>query len=232
MGRPLLDLAGQTFTYLFVEVYIGRRGHSSHYRCKCRCGTVVDVSRIALLNGTSKSCGCFRAERMGKLALAHGMARHKRDGSTKKSAEYKTWDGIKERCFNPNSTSYSNYGGRGVTMCEKWRHSFEEFFSYVGARPSSLHSIDRWPNRYGNYEPGNVRWATAVQQGRNKRTNRIVNYDGVSVCLVEAAEMAGLPYYIVKNRIYKGWSVEQALAEPVNEEKVNAWRRSRRMAGS
>ena len=221
MGRPLLDLKGQVFTYLTVVEFVGRRGNSSYYRCNCRCGSATEVSRSSLVGGQSKSCGCFRAERMQGLMRTHGMAGHKRDKSTKKSPEYKTWDGIKERCLNKNGNGYENYGARGISMAPEWRDSFEAFFAHIGPRPSPKHSIDRVDNT-GDYEPGNVRWATSVQQNRNKRSNRLVEYSGRTVCLAEAAELAGLPYYVVKNRIYKGWTVEDALAEPLDMRKSNA----------
>lgn len=226
MGRKLLDLKGQVFTYLTAMEFLGRQSHSSLWRCQCKCGSFINVQRGALVGGTVKSCGCFRIERMEKLKRTHGMAGHKRDGSTKKSPEYKVWDALKDRCLNPRNKNFHNYGGAGVGVCAEWQNSFENFFAHVGARPSANHSLDRWPDKWGDYKPGNVRWATPKEQGRNKRNNVMVTYGGVVMCLAEAAEIAGIPYHIMKNRIYKGWSKEDALGTPVDMRKSNAGRRT------
>src|SRR5262245_10496757 len=89
----------------------------------------------------------------------HGMAN---------SPEYQAWNSAKQRCTNPNDGSYSRYGGRGIRMCDEWVNSFEAFYNYIGPRPSSNHSLDRYPNNDGNYEPGNCRWATKSEQAKNR----------------------------------------------------------------
>jgi hypothetical protein len=86
-----------------------------------------------------------------------------------KAPEYKTWAKIKQRCHNPKDANYFRYGARGIAMCPKWRNNFEAFFADVGLRPSPSHSLDRFPNNDGGYEPGNVRWATITEQANNKR---------------------------------------------------------------
>lgn len=85
--------------------------------------------------------------------------------------EYNSWSGAKYRCFNPKGNGWKNYGGRGITMCPQWRNNFWAFFAHVGRKPSPTHSIDRYPDMNGHYEPGNVRWATKQEQARNSRVS-------------------------------------------------------------
>lgn len=133
----------------------------------------------------------------------------------KKTRLYRIWTNMVTRCTNPNFPAYRNYGGRGVGIFPEWRKSFAAFARDVGEPPTSTHSIDRWPNRDGNYEPGNVRWATREEQGRNRRGLIEVDFQGRRVCLTEAAEMAGLAYGTVYYRIVKhGWPIEKALSTP------------------
>jgi len=89
---------------------------------------------------------------MGSHGIKHGM---------RKEPEYRVWVGMKDRCYNPRNPQWMRWGGRGIKVCDEWRDDFMAFFRYVGKRPSAKHSIDRWPNNDGNYEPGNVRWATS-----------------------------------------------------------------------
>jgi len=127
--------------------------------------------------------------------------------------EYRIWSHAKSRCHNPNDAAYQNYGGRGVVMCQEWRESFEAFLAHVGPRPSSAHSIDRYPNNDGNYEPGNVRWATKKEQERNKRTNRVVEYEGVQRTMKEWAEVFGIKYETLIRRV-DAYGVDEAFALP------------------
>lgn len=130
------------------------------------------------------------------------------------SLEYVTWTAIKRRCLNPRASDYPNYGGRGITICDAWRDSFEAFLANVGRRPSSQHSIDRIDNN-GNYEPGNVRWATRREQANNMRTNRRLTFDGVTRTATEWARIVGMEPYLVHRRLSDGWSIERALNAPV-----------------
>lgn len=129
-------------------------------------------------------------------------------------SEYRIWTGIRTRCFNPHANNYHLYGGRGITMCEAWRTSFGAFLADVGPRPSPRHSIDRIDND-GDYEPTNVRWATHEEQGRNKRTNRLITFRGETHPLVVWANKIGLTTAVLKGRLYEGWSVERALTQPL-----------------
>jgi hypothetical protein len=115
-----------------------------------------------------------------------------------------------------------NYGGRGITVCDRWRESFENFFADMGERPSTKHSIDRYPDNNGNYEPGNCRWATDIQQARNKRTTRYIEYNDIKLPLVEWAESKGIKPATLKKRLRCGWSIEKALNAPVDHSRIKS----------
>lgn len=160
----LIDLVGQSFGRLMV---LGRAGIASNrratWRCRCVCGRETIVIGGDLRSGRTRSCGCLRKElRVRKIALKHG---HKANNITTRT--YNSWQGMLKRCTDPKSISYPRYGGRGIKVCERWLHSFENFLADMGERPDST-SLDRKDND-GNYEPGNCRWATFKEQANNKR---------------------------------------------------------------
>ncbi|OAH36994.1 hypothetical protein AX777_18320 [Sphingobium yanoikuyae] len=129
------------------------------------------------------------------------------------TSEHKTWAGMKARCLNPNNKFWPNYGGRGITVCDRWLNSFEAFYEDMGPKPSPKHSIDRIDVN-GNYEPGNVRWATDSEQMQNVRHNVRVTFQGDDVVLIEACRRAGIErkYKLIHARItYKGMTFEQAM---------------------
>jgi hypothetical protein len=152
------DISGQRFGRLDVREYRG----ASKWFCRCDCGNDRLVDTRALNAGQS-SCGCEKAERAAKMKLSHGLHG---------IPEYKVWKGMISRCELPSATGYENYGGRGIAVCDRWRHSFENFIADMGRRPSPRHQIDRYPNNDGHYEPSNCRWATPVQQAGNKRKRK------------------------------------------------------------
>jgi len=144
------------------------------------------------------------------MKLGESRLRHGHFVGGKMSPEYAAWSGIWSRCTNPNKSDYKNYGGRGISVSDRWK-SFEQFLVDVGERPSPQHSLDRYPDNDGNYEPGNVRWATRDQQARNKRTNRVVEFRGQEMVLMDAVKLAGVNYATARQRIEAGWSVDRAL---------------------
>lgn len=161
---PIRNLVGQRFGRLLVQ----RLSHvnvRSFWECLCDCGAVKVVA-LDHLTGKSAtvSCGCHRREAIAAALTRHGMA----GSGGKRSPEYRSWAHAKERCTNPNVNGWHYYGGRGVRMCEEWLADFTAFYEHIGPRPTPKHSVDRI-NVNGHYEPGNVRWATAHEQARNKQ---------------------------------------------------------------
>lgn len=143
--------------------------------------------------------------------LKHGQSRRK----TKRSPEYNTWRQMKHRCKN-QSKDFHRYGGRGIIVCDRWVNSFENFFADIGKRPSSNHSIERKNNDLG-YSPDNCCWATGVEQTRNrggKRTNRMVTFNGMTMCVADASAFTGLPINTIHNRLNRGLSDEEACLTP------------------
>jgi predicted nucleic acid-binding Zn ribbon protein len=190
---------------------IGRR--VSHQVCKCSCGNLVVVVNGSLQTGYTSSCGCFQKEIASKRATKHGM---------RGISEYDIWRSMAQRCNNQKSSSYTNYGGRGIVMCDRWldpENGFTNFYTDMGPRPSPKHSIDRI-DVDGNYCPENCRWATHKEQARNKRNNKMITYAGKTLCLVEWDEEVGIPYTTIWARLRNGWSVEEALTTPVRRKKV------------
>lgn len=215
--KPAKDLSGLKFNRLSVVECVGcTPQRNSIWKCKCDCGNECRVVGSSLVNGTITSCGCYRRERtaaMGRKTRKHGMWN---------TPEYKTWQGIIQRCENKNGSAYDDYGGRGIKVCERW-HQFENFLADMGKRPSPEHSIDRYPNNDGHYEPGNCRWATRKEQQRNRRNTTMVELNGVSKPLQQWAEETGICVETLYSRLFEAkWDVAVALTKPARLRKPSA----------
>lgn len=198
------SLKGKRFTRLLV-LDDGKRGKDSHwiYTCICDCGKTIEAHESRLIANRQKSCGCKRKEMMaaGDIRRTHGMGR---------SPEHRTWLRIKNRCHNPNAHNYSYYGGRGISVCDEWRNSFEAFFRDMGLRPSPKHSIER-DDVNGNYEKNNCRWATLKEQHANKRNSRRITYKGETKTLSEWARIFGINRCTISDRLKRGLAFEVAI---------------------
>lgn len=158
------EMTGHRFGKLLVQQMVGKSANGLvRWACVCDCGGTKVVNGASLRRGTTRSCGCLVVDVQRSRLTRHG---HKSGGGY--SPEYTAWSNIVARCTNPGAQAWANYGGRGITVCERWRADFTAFLADVGPRPSRAHSIDRI-NNDGHYEPGNVRWATRDVQARNRR---------------------------------------------------------------
>ena len=154
-------MISQKFNRLIIVEKWSIKGRT-YYKCVCDCGNKIIVRSDSLKSGNTKSCGCLKEEKDFINKIIHGQAI-----SNNHTKEYKAWEKMKVRCYNPNYHAYHRYGGRGIKVCDKWLNSFEAFFTDVGKAPSLDHSIDRIDND-GNYEPGNVKWSTQYEQVNNR----------------------------------------------------------------
>lgn len=192
-------LPGDRFGRLIVTAISSGRKRE----CLCDCGRVTTVERCNLTSGTTKSCGCLRAEVEKTASVTHGGTR---GGWT---PEYTVWHGMIQRCTNPRNPSYPRYGGRGISVSERWL-SFVHFLEDMGPRPSG-HSIDRVDND-GPYSLQNCVWAVDKQQQRNKRSNRTLTFRGKSQTIAAWAEELSIPYDTIYARLRRGWDDERALS--------------------
>lgn len=171
-----------------------------YVQCLCSCGREKRVSRNNLGRSVN-SCGCLNSETTAARNYVHGMSNTK---------TWKCWANMKARCSNPNETGYENYGGRGITVCDRWLESFKNFLEDMGEKPKGL-SIEREDNN-GNYEPGNCSWGTPQRQSRNRRSNRIIEHDGLSGTLTDWAEHIGVSVAVLSHRLGK---LKKTMAEAI-----------------
>lgn len=195
-----MDLTGQRFGRLTAIEHLYKQ---NTWRVRCDCGREKHVAGRALRSGCTRSCGCLNSELAASRKRTHGRAG---------TPEYRSWLAAKQRCDDPTD---ADYGGRGIKMCDEWAGNFQAFFEHIGPRPSIRHTLDR-VRVNGNYEPGNVRWATPFQQANNCRSNRLVTWRGKTRTIAEWAAETGLSYATVSQRITKyNWTPEEALTVPV-----------------
>ena len=176
--------------------------------CQCDCGNKKTIFQASLRHGQTQSCGCLHKERMSITSricnTKHGALRN---GSA--SPEYMAWDSMRQRCLNPRNVNYANYGGRGIGVCDRWS-DFSAFLADMGDRPGPDFSLDRIDNALG-YSPDNCRWATRTEQTRNTRNNVYLTVSGNRRLLLEFAEEYGVDAGVLRGRIRRGWSHEEAV---------------------
>lgn len=192
------DPVGRVYGALTV---LARKGYDGRrfvfWDVRCSCGTTKTVRAADVHDGKTTSCGCRK--------LVHGMS---------KSSEFRCWSAMKNRCLNSRVPAFHNYGGRGILVCERWLGDagFSNFLADMGPRPAGF-DLDRIDNN-GNYEPGNCRWTTRKVNGRNRRTNALVMFQGKMRPISECAELSGVAVGRLYSRIGRGWDIERAIAQP------------------
>lgn len=195
------DLSGRTFGRLVVVERGENFGSTVGWVCRCACGTLKTVRSVCLKRGHTASCGCYHRDRMRECHFTHGMTR---------KPEYQAWNHMIQRCYNERTCNFNNYGGRGITVCVRWRKAFINFFNDMGLKPSPKHSIDRINNNKG-YSPSNCRWSNCVQQAHNKRNTRHIFFKGETLCLKDWCRRLNIDYKNAHRRIFaRGWSIERA----------------------
>lgn len=182
------------------------RGKCKFWPCVCDCGNRTIVAHGHLQNGHTKSCNCLSKELTADINKIHGKS---------KTAEFKVWSGMKNRCSNHKDRSYKNYGSRGIKVCLRWQKSFKNFLADMGVRPSPKHSIERKNNDKG-YSPKNCVWAIKKVQANNTRANRVIKYRDTSKTLSQWSQLLKIDRKTLSCRIDRSkWSVEKAFTAPV-----------------
>lgn len=210
MKHTRIDMLGLQFGRLTVQQFAHTANGRAMWLCRCDCGESTLVSGKVLRSGHTQSCGCLGAERRVETTRKHGRSR-------KNDRTYNCWKDMRKRCNNPQSQYYYRYGGRGITVCERWA-SFENFLSDMGECPTG-YTIER-KNIDKGYTPENCMWIHASRQARNTSKSRYLTAFGETMLLIEWAEKTGIPVTNLAARINKlGWPVEKAIATPVRKTK-------------
>lgn len=204
-----IDITGQRFGRLLVMSLTRDEKGRRAWICRCDCGKDFLTYAGRLKHGNPRSCGCGVILATIARSTSHGQSRR-----GQKTPEYRAWRNMVNRCHDEANAAYHNYGGRGILVCERWRHDYAAFFADMGPKPSSKHTIDRTDNSKG-YEPDNCRWATRKQQMRNFRGNRLIEHNGETRCVSEWAERYRLPFKALCRRLDRGWSVLDVLTKPL-----------------
>lgn len=200
MPQPLKNRVGHIFGRLTVISRANNIGKQTAWNCLCVCGNAKVVMGAHLQSGNTTSCGCFRKE----VATSHGM-RH--------TKIYGVWTHMRDRCYNKSDKRYNCYGGRGISVCDRWLDSFENFFADMGEAPEKM-SLDRI-NVNGDYCPDNCRWATNEQQANNTRTNHFLELGEERFTVAQWSRKTGIRSHTILRRIALGWPINDVLCKPV-----------------
>ena len=204
----LLDLQGRQFGRLSVLCRLpDKRWGRIHWVCFCDCGNIKAVSSKHLLSGATKSCGCYRNEVTASRTSTHNKSNTK---------YYRVWYGLLSRCLITTNPAYPNYGGRGITVCDRWL-DFENFYADMGHAPDDAYELDRINNE-GPYSPENCRWVTRKLQSRNRRSNRFITLGGRTLCVSDWEYLLGFKKGVIFSRLSRGWPIQKALTTPTGTE--------------
>ena len=197
------DLTGQRFGRLVAVARCGAKRGSALWLCKCDCGNDCKVTHRELKTGDTRSCGCIRKERNN--GTKHGKRYEKL---------YGVWIGIKQRCFNPKSASYKDYGGRGISICKEWEVNFMTFYEWAHSNGYKQGLTIERIDVNGNYCPENCTWISAEKQNINKRRTVYITFKGKTQTMRAWSEELGIPYGRIQSRKLNGWSDEDTLTIP------------------
>jgi hypothetical protein len=199
------DLTGQRFGRLVAIERVNVNGKLSYWLCKCDCGGESIVYTTSLTKYITQSCGCYQLERASETHYIHGKTGTK---------VYRKWQHMKERCLNSRDKAYHRYGGRGITVCDRWlgKNGSLNFFNDMGECPKG-YELERIDNN-GNYEPDNCRWASHMEQCRNRRPNIFVSIFGITLCLKDVCNLVGTDYKKVHYKWKKGWPMSWSILGP------------------
>jgi hypothetical protein len=206
-----IDLLGKRFGQLTViapaePAFRGQRTRP-RWLARCDCGTEIVRFSLDLRRGDVRSCGCQKGQWIREARTTHGV--RARGGTT---PEYDAWQAMHARCSTEREHLMPRYAGRGIRVCERWSGptGFPYFFSDMGRKPSPSHSLDRFPDNDGDYEPGNCRWATRAEQASNTSSTRVITFNGVTMTMTQWAAHVGVTPSTMVYRL-KNWTIRQAL---------------------
>lgn len=201
------EIIGKKFGLLTPIERVGRMD-SNHqgWLCACDCGNTKIVAGSSLLSGKNISCGCRRYKGGGDYLRTHGLSHH---------PIYTAWRDMIRRCTIPSCRNYKYYGAKGITVCDEWMNDFVVFYNWSLANGwrKGL-SIDRFPDKKGNYFPSNCRWATRPEQDNNKTDNHLLTIDGVTDTVSNFSRMSGIATRTIFSRLDRGWNPKEAVFSP------------------
>lgn len=204
----LKDLTGMRYGRLTVIERTENQGKRVMWRCLCECGTEIVTRGYNLTSGGSQSCGCYNRERSSQHHTKHGES-HTR--------LHREWRKIKQRCTNKNNTRWSDYGGRGICVCQEWMDSYEAFRDWALANGYRDDLTIERRDVNGNYCPENCCWATNQEQQHNRRNNHYITYNGETHTITEWARIYNMSENGLVHRILRGWEIERALTTPMQK---------------
>lgn len=213
--KPMKDIAGLVVGDVTALRFHHRRQHANskatsiYWWCQCKCGKEFAALSQSLREGKTTSCGCKKGARISARVTVHGHCR----SNAARIPEFGVWATMRSRCNNPNNKRYTDWGGRGITICERWDY-FPNFLEDMGLRPSPKHSIDR-VDVNGNYCPENCRWATIAEQNDNRQNTIRLTHNGETMTMREWGIRLGVPAKVLRLRHYRKWPTARILETPV-----------------
>jgi hypothetical protein len=214
MGK-FIDLTGQKFGRLTVLGLDRVESKKTYWKCMCECNNEISVRSDQLRRSWTKSCGCLQRDVTKKTAkyinYKHGES---------KTRLYGIWTNMKSRCYREHDDWYSEYGGRGITICNEWINDYVVFRNWALSHGYMNNlTIDR-KDVNGNYEPNNCRWATLKEQANNTRYNHLMSYNGKTQTMSQWADELGIGFGALMARSRRNWTDEQIITTPLKEKKL------------